>query len=365
MSAVKPSRRVLTRAASLGLFGYCLCLSHSSAAYAEGAIDLFLGAAGGYTHIDPDAGHGTSKNGYHLLATAFATYSDGPWIAQLGGGFFYNRVYSDGEKDYAGSQPELVKKQVKLRIETRAGSAELGLRHELGLGLSGGLLLRSFFGSSLSFSQEKDSKASKFFIGPQLSLRAGLFPSWIDQIDMHLATDLNVKEKRIYLLTMGFALGTRLMQTPIVAPAKPIAEERFEEVLADKVINFPSGSAALKGPALDFLQELGAYLKQHPELWQRIDVEGHTDKKGKFAYNMQLSKDRAATVKRTLSEAGVPAAQITADGFGPTRPLIDADTPEALAANRRVVMAFTVAGRAQRNQLSTTIKDLRKKYFNE
>lgn len=358
---------------SLGL-GLALSFSQAAGAQESEGVDLFLSAAGGYTHIDPDAGSGTSKNGYHLLAMAFATYSQGAWVAQLGGGFFYNRVYSDGEKDFpvaqdstetSGASSGTLMKQTKLRIETRAGAAELGLRRQLGLGLAAGLMVRSLFGSSLSFSQEKDTKASKFFVGPQLTFRGGFFPNWLDQSELYLATDLNVKNKRVYLLTAGFAVGTSLIKTPIEAPAKPAPEERYEEILADKVINFPSGSAALRGPALEFLKELGAYLQAHPENWQRIDIEGHTDKKGRLAYNMQLSQDRSATVKRILEEAGVPAGQITAQGFGPTRPLIDADTPEALAANRRVVMAFVVAGRAQRNLLSATIKDLRKKHFNE
>ncbi len=371
MSILSPANRVETRSAffrpatlvvCLGLGLLCL---PAKVALADEDIDLFLGASGGYTHIDPDQGEGTSKNGYHLLAMAFATYSTGEWIAQLGGGFFYNRVYSDGEKDFDGTAPDLVKKQVKLRIETRSGAAEIGLRHQLGLGLAAGLLVRSFFGSSLSFSQDKDSKASKFFVGPHLSFRSGLFPNWLDQSEIYLGTDLNVSNKRVYLLSAGFAIGTRFSRSPIEAPAKAVVEERYEEILADKVINFPSASSELKGPALEFLKDLGTYLKAHPELWQRIDIEGHTDKKGKLAYNMQLSQDRARTVKRILEEAGAPSKQITAQGFGPTRPLINAETPEALAANRRVVMAFAVSGRDQRNQLSLTIKELRKKHFNE
>lgn len=96
-----------------------------------------------------------------------------------------------------------------------------------------------------------------------------------------------------------------------------------------------------------------------------MEVEGHTDKKGKLAYNMQLSKDRAASVRKVLAAQGVDASKVKSEGYGPTRPLIDKDTPEALAANRRVVMVFNVTGREQRNKLSSYIKDLRKRYFNE
>src|SRR5690606_34516754 len=131
---------------------------------------------GGYTHVVPD--EGTSKNGYHLLLTGFSDIGTENWVWQLGGGFFYNRLYSDGEKNFAGSQPNTVREQTRLRIETRAGEAELGLRRRLGLGFEGGLLLRGLFGSSLSFSQDKDSKSVKFFLGPQLVLRLNKNADW-------------------------------------------------------------------------------------------------------------------------------------------------------------------------------------------
>jgi OOP family OmpA-OmpF porin len=136
-------------------------------------------------------------------------------------------------------------------------------------------------------------------------------------------------------------------------------------VLADKVINFPSASSELQEPALTFLGELGQFLKQHPQHWQSMTVEGHTDKKGKFDYNMKLSQDRADAVRRVLLEQGNAKDRLHAQGFGPTRPLKDGDSPEILALNRRVVMVFTIASREGRNAVSLEIKRLRQKYFGE
>jgi OOP family OmpA-OmpF porin len=52
--------------------------------------------------------------------------------------------------------------------------------------------------------------------------------------------------------------------------------------------------------------------------------------------NMRLSQKRADRVKRELSKLGVPKNKLTAEGFGPTRPIDPADDMEAYALNRRV-----------------------------
>ncbi len=331
---------------------------------AAGAPQVWLGASGGYTHIVPDGSGQTSKNGYHLFLDATAETTTEQWTFGLGGGFFYNRVYSDGERDFPTEDPDVVREQRNLRIETRAGSATLAARYRLWNGhVETGLLIRNLFGSSLSFSQDKDSSQSKFFVGPQLVLKTDAASTWMQRVDLSLTSDLNVPRRRVYLLAAGFALG-RSWQEP-EPPETPPASERFEEVLADKVINFPSGSSQLQEPAATFLKELGQFLQKHPEHWQSMTVEGHTDKKGKFDYNMKLSQDRADAVRRVVLDQGNSKDRVHAQGFGPTRPLKEGDSPEILALNRRVVMVFTINSREGRNQVSSEIKRLRQKHFGE
>lgn len=330
---------------------------------------LFGEIAGGTTHVVPKKGE-TSKNGYHLILTAFAEIASTDWVYQAGGGIFYNRLYSSGEKEYPGSQANTIRKQKNLRIETRSGEAELALRYKLVGPWEGGLIGRALFGNSLSFSQDKDA-ATKFFIGPHLVYRFSKDAEYLKRADMSLTTDSNVPHRRVYLLSGGLAIGKSYRRPPeeLIPPPAPLpmpgAEDRYEEVLADKVINFPSGSSEVQGAALPFLKELGVFLKAHPELYQEIDVEGHTDANGKLAYNMKLSKDRAAAVRKVLTVEGVDEGKVKAEGFGPTRPLVKEDSAEARARNRRVVMGFNVTGKDQRHSLSTKIKELRKKYFDE
>lgn len=343
-------------------------------AIAERSIEeysVFGSVGGGYTHINPDKGGETSKNGYHLLLTGFGEIASTNWVYQAGGGMFYNRIYSDGEKEYPGSTSGTVKRQKNLRIETRAGEAEIGARYKLTGPYEVGLIVRALFGTSLSFSQDKD-ESTKIFAGPHAVYRMSQSSDWLRRIDLSLTTDFNVPHRRVYLLTAAFAMGKTFKRAPEELPPPapmptpaPVVEDRYEEILADKVINFPSGSSEVQGAALPFLKELGQFLKANPTLWKQIDVEGHTDANGKLAYNMKLSKDRAASVRKVLIGEGADSAKIKSDGFGPTRPLVKEDSAEARATNRRVVMAFNVNGREERNALSSKIQELRKKYFNE
>ncbi|MGY4643747.1 OmpA/MotB family protein [Cellulomonas sp. URHB0016] len=75
-------------------------------------------------------------------------------------------------------------------------------------------------------------------------------------------------------------------------------------------------------------------------LGENVSVEGHANNipvSGRYPTNWELSADRATQVLRHLVEAnGMPGGRIMAVGFGDTRPLVAGDSPEALAANRRV-----------------------------
>ncbi len=64
------------------------------------------------------------------------------------------------------------------------------------------------------------------------------------------------------------------------------------------------------------IQAVSADIKQNTAHVTGIEVIGHTDPEGKEAYNQRLSMQRAETVKRALSESGLNAGVITAEGRG-------------------------------------------------
>lgn len=99
-------------------------------------------------------------------------------------------------------------------------------------------------------------------------------------------------------------------------------------------IKFDSGSANIKPGSYAVLAEIAGVLKQNPKL--KVEIQGHTDSAGSRALNNKLSSDRADAVKAHLIEDGVNPDQLTAAGYGPSKPLVSNDTLEGRARNRRV-----------------------------
>jgi outer membrane protein OmpA-like peptidoglycan-associated protein len=67
-----------------------------------------------------------------------------------------------------------------------------------------------------------------------------------------------------------------------------------------------------------------------------LSVEGHTDSTGKDSYNMNLSRERAQSVKDYLVNQQIMAARISTKGYGETRPIATNDSANGRAQNRRV-----------------------------
>lgn len=97
--------------------------------------------------------------------------------------------------------------------------------------------------------------------------------------------------------------------------------------------SFEAGSANLSPAAKEKLTETARLIAQSN---MTVRVEGHTDSNGSVARNKVLSKDRAEAVRAFLIEQGVSAEKISAQGFGPSKPIEDNKTKEGRAKNRRV-----------------------------
>ncbi len=101
-----------------------------------------------------------------------------------------------------------------------------------------------------------------------------------------------------------------------------------------KGVNFEFNSAQLTDHAERILDDVAAVWESQPDL--AAQVAGHTDWMGPSDYNLQLSQQRANSVKAYLVSKGVPAEQLSARGFGESRPISDNETELGRAENRRV-----------------------------
>lgn len=108
----------------------------------------------------------------------------------------------------------------------------------------------------------------------------------------------------------------------------------LDEALADRIIEFQSGSATLVPAGQAILDEMVVAMAQLGD--RQVQVVGHTDDVGSRSANVALSMQRAIAVKAYLEQQGVDADNLSVQGFGPDRPVADNATDEGRARNRRI-----------------------------
>lgn len=101
---------------------------------------------------------------------------------------------------------------------------------------------------------------------------------------------------------------------------------------------FPSGKVALKDEAKIIFANLSQMFREFTDY--RIAIRGHTDDRDietvQFPSNWELSAVRATTVLRYFIRQGIDPERMTATGYADFLPLVDNNTPENRARNRRV-----------------------------
>ena len=111
--------------------------------------------------------------------------------------------------------------------------------------------------------------------------------------------------------------------------------EPIESKLAFRSLEFESGKADILESMHQDLGKLGNFLLDHPYL--KLSISGHTDSEGKADANLRLSQARADAIKAYLIyEYKIPAARITATGYGGTKPIVEEQTDEHRRLNRGV-----------------------------
>jgi len=100
-------------------------------------------------------------------------------------------------------------------------------------------------------------------------------------------------------------------------------------------IYFDFNKDTIKPESETVLKEIVQAMTDNPS-W-KLTVEGYTDNIGGDAYNLDLSKRRAAAVKQALvARYHIAADRLSTNGFGASRPVDSNDTLEGRARNRRV-----------------------------
>jgi outer membrane protein OmpA-like peptidoglycan-associated protein len=130
--------------------------------------------------------------------------------------------------------------------------------------------------------------------------------------------------------------GSRLSQLVIPSMKEDIVQT-LKETGRAKIygIYFDSGSADIREESSHILKDIGAVIKNNPGF--RLRIEGHTDNVGSAVFNKTLSRQRAESVKKQIIEMfSIDETRIETVGYGSSKPVLDEDSAEARAQNRRV-----------------------------
>jgi OOP family OmpA-OmpF porin len=104
-------------------------------------------------------------------------------------------------------------------------------------------------------------------------------------------------------------------------------------------VHFAFNRADIRPEDEPVLDEAADTIKANPNA--KIQVNGYCDSIGSAAYNLKLSQRRAEAVANYLTNKGVSASQLTAQGFGKTNFVATNRTREGRAQNRRVELVPT------------------------
>lgn len=99
-------------------------------------------------------------------------------------------------------------------------------------------------------------------------------------------------------------------------------------------INFDTDKATLKSDGMDAVAEISKVLESDKAL--KLEINGYTDNTGNEQHNLQLSKDRAASVVTSLVAKGISKDRLSSNGFGSKNPIADNSSEDGKAQNRRV-----------------------------
>jgi OOP family OmpA-OmpF porin len=202
-----------------------------------------------------------------------------------------------------------------------------------GLGISGAEIegtmttprVDAYVGKPATFRILADGPALKLYADDK---RLANIPNGNFRRDQVLTLDLqgrDDKDAAVYVTSIRVAESQKSIYDELSAKGR----------WATQGILFDVAKSDVKGESTPTLKEIASVLKDHPDL--KVEIQGHTDNTGVAAANLKLSEERANAVKAALTgEYGVSDAQITAKGYGATKPVAPNTTVEGRANNRRV-----------------------------
>lgn len=112
----------------------------------------------------------------------------------------------------------------------------------------------------------------------------------------------------------------------------PVEVAKLEELF--KTVYFDSGKSDIKNNTVSVLDEAAAIMTKYSTA--KFSISGFADSTGSKKRNLELTEERANSVKAYLVSKGVSSSNLTAKGFGEDMPIASNNTRSGRSQNRRV-----------------------------
>lgn len=361
--------------------------------------DKIIWFSGSYGYIDSntdDSALENSKKDYSLSFELGASYITKYAVFDLGLSWWRTKLTPD-------KNPEVIDEDTPLglrakSIETDVGGASaavlFGSRN-----LHLGPMITMFYGTDSSFAPEvKDSKNSNVMIGVKgryIFMEPTVKRKFSANLNVSYLTDLTVDGRRVDIVTagVGFGLGFGGNKRKIIEKVtktvyknrvrtkyktrtkiKTKIKTRVKKVYVRKVVvdhkthfvvdagfvNFETAKYNLSSKFRSYLADLSKLLVGKKNVWNKIIIISHTDKRGSRSYNEQLSLQRAYSVRSELMRNKLTGLMIEVDSKVYDDPVESKVEAVSLARNRRV--EILVQGDEDIRDLKERIIDLQQRY---
>lgn len=109
---------------------------------------------------------------------------------------------------------------------------------------------------------------------------------------------------------------------------------RLNIIMSESEIGFEPNRATIAG---DVAPTMARFVRAMTDCADfQIEAGGHTDSQGSEAFNAELSRSRAQAILSAMADAGINTANMTARGYGESRPVATNQTEEGREINRRI-----------------------------
>ncbi|MDT0687886.1 OmpA family protein [Autumnicola psychrophila] len=119
---------------------------------------------------------------------------------------------------------------------------------------------------------------------------------------------------------------------------EPSAEVVSELNEYSNTVLFDLNKATIRTESEDALDQIAEIMEEYSNTV--FHIGGHTDSTGADDYNLQLSRERAESVREALVERGISSSRLTSEGYGESQPIATNSTSAGRQENRRVEISL-------------------------